>query len=222
MPKKTRKQQTASLRHEHEYYAHGFQFIVGLDEAGRGPWAGPVAAGAVCLPVTQPDLSQKLAGVRDSKQMTPRQRTQLLDTIKQVSLGWGVASASNTEIDTLGIVGAVKLAMSRALEMLLATSAIEQPDCLFLDALLWPEMPHIPQVSMIGGDARSLSIAAASVIAKVWRDDFMVELDARYPQYGFAAHKGYGTTQHQAALEQYGPSPVHRTTFAPIRSLLES
>ncbi len=222
MPKKTRKQQTASLRHEHEYHAQGFQFIVGLDEAGRGPWAGPVAAGAVCLPVSQPDLSQKLAGVRDSKQMTPRQRTQLVDTIKQVSLGWGVAGASNTEIDTLGIVGAVKLAMSRALEILLATSTIEQPDCLFLDALLWPEMSHIPQVSMIGGDARSLSIAAASVIAKVWRDTFMVELDAQYPQYGFAAHKGYGTAQHQAALEQYGPSQVHRTSFAPIRSLLES
>jgi ribonuclease HII len=222
MPKKTRKQQTASLKHEHEYHALGFRYIVGLDEAGRGPWAGPVAAGAVCLPAASAHSNQTLAGVRDSKQMTPRQRAQLVDVIKQTALGWGVGSASSAEIDTLGIVPATKLAMSRALTLLMETSAINQPDCLFLDAMLWPEMLHIPQVSLIGGDARSLSIAAASVIAKVWRDEFMLELDRQYPQYGFAAHKGYGTAQHQAALVQYGPSPVHRASFAPIRSLLES
>lgn len=221
MPKKTRKTQTASLKHEHEYLEKGYMCIIGLDEVGRGPWAGPVAAGAVCLPIQQPDLSQKLAGVRDSKQMTPRQRTKLADTIKATALGWGIGSASSAKIDELGIVPAVRLAMKRALEMLLTTSPDHQPDCLFLDALLWPEMGHIPQVSLVGGDARSLSIAAASVIAKVWRDSFMVELDAQYPGYGFAAHKGYGTPQHQAALKQHGVTPIHRQSFKPIRALLE-
>ncbi|MCB9450276.1 MAG: ribonuclease HII [Anaerolineaceae bacterium] len=221
MPKKTRKQLTASLKHEHDYYGQGFRFIVGIDEAGRGPWAGPVAAGAVCLPLATPNLSQTLAGVRDSKQMTPRQRTQLVETIKQTAMGWGVGSASSADIDRLGIIPATKLAMHRALAMLQANSNIEQPDCLFLDAMLWPEMEFIPQVSLIGGDARSLSIAAASVIAKVWRDEFMLQLDQAYPQYGFAAHKGYGTAQHQAALEKHGPAPVHRHSFAPIRKLLE-
>jgi ribonuclease HII len=95
------------------------------------------------------------------------------------------------------------------------------PGCLFLDALLWPEMGHIPQVSMIGGDARSLSIAAASVLAKVWRDEYMIELDKELPHYGFAVHKGYGTALHQSTLETYGPSPVHRMTFAPVRKVAE-
>lgn len=219
MPKNSRAQ-TASLKHEREYRALGYRYIFGMDEAGRGPWAGPVAAGAVCLPLDRRDLSKALAGVHDSKQLSPRQRAALVDRIKTTALAWGVGSASSEEIDRLGIVPAVKLAMKHALDAALEGAEFA-PACLFLDAMLWPEMAHLPQVSLIGGDARALSIAAASVLAKVWRDEHMVELDKTYPQYGFAVHKGYGTARHQAALEAYGPSPVHRLTFAPVRKLVE-
>lgn len=220
MPKSS-PNKTASLRHEHEYHAHGYTYIFGLDEAGRGPWAGPVAAGVVCLPLERPGLSKTLAGVRDSKQMTPRQRAGLVKRIQSTALAWGVGSASSMEIDDMGIVPAVKLAMRRALDAALEKVDFS-PGCFFLDALLWPEMGHVPQVSLIGGDTRSLSIAAASVLAKVWRDEYMVEVDKELPQYGFAAHKGYGTPFHQSALETYGPSPVHRMTFAPVRKIAEN
>lgn len=220
MPKSSRSQ-TASLKHERDYHARGYTFIFGLDEAGRGPWAGPVAAGVVCLPLDRRDLGKILAGVRDSKQMTSRQRAGLVERIQSTALAWGVGSASSAEIDDLGIVPAVKLAMRRALDVALAKVDFA-PSCLFLDALLWPEMGHIPQVSMIGGDQRSLSIAAASVLAKVWRDEYMTDLDKELPQYGFAEHKGYGTPRHQAALETYGPSPIHRMTFAPVKKLLHT
>ncbi|NWG17799.1 MAG: ribonuclease HII [Chloroflexi bacterium] len=210
---------TASLRHEREYFALGYHYIFGIDEAGRGPWAGPVSAGAVCLPLERADLHKVLAGVRDSKQLTPGARSRLVSRIQETALAWGVGSAGHAEIDDLGIVPAVKLAMRRALDQALA-GADFSPACLFLDAMLWPEMAHIPQVSLIGGDTRSLSIAAASILAKVWRDEYMTKLDAELPQYGFAIHKGYGTKRHQAALEAYGPSPVHRRTFAPVRKYL--
>lgn len=213
MPKEKRANQTASLLYERQYARSGCQRIIGLDEAGRGTWAGPVAAGAVCLPVERRDLQQVLIGVRDSKQMTVRQREVLADRIKEVALGWGVGSASAAEIDALGIVPATKLAMRRALE-----AAQMQPDCLLLDSLAWPEM-NIPQISVVQGDARSLSIAAASVLAKVWRDAHMRELDQQYPHYGFALHKGYGTPAHLAALQAHGPSPIHRMSFAPLRKL---
>ncbi len=215
-----RRNLTASLKHEHELYAQGFRHIFGLDEAGRGPWAGPVAAGAVCLPLERSDLGKLLAGVRDSKQMTPRQRAQLVGQIQAAALAWGVGSASSQEIDQEGIVPATRRAMRRALDAALAQVDF-QPDCLLLDAMLWPEMAHIPQVSLIGGDARSLSIAAASVLAKVWRDEYMIARDRDLPQYGFASHKGYGTARHQAALEMYGPSPLHRCSFEPVRRLLK-
>lgn len=218
MPKSSRSK-TASLRHEREYYAQGYSAIFGLDEAGRGPWAGPVAAGAVCLPLDRRDLGRLLAGVRDSKQMRPRARATLAERIKETALAWGVGSASSAEIDSLGIVPAVKLAMQRALDAARERGQIA-PSCLFLDAMLWPELAHMPQVSMVGGDERSLSIAAASVLAKVWRDAYMVELDQELPQYGFGVHKGYGTLNHQAALAAYGPSPVHRMSFAPVQKLL--
>ncbi len=206
---------TASLTYERQYRSNGCNTIMGLDEAGRGPWAGPVAAGAVCLPLEREDLMIVLAGVRDSKQMTPRQRTQLVEKIKAVASAWGVGSASHDEIDRLGIVPATKLAMKRAFDM-----ANVQPDCLILDSLKWPEMP-IPQISLVRGDSLSLSVAAASVLAKVWRDEFMSDLDSIYPQYGFIAHKGYGTPKHQAALKEHGPCSIHRKSFAPIRMLIE-
>lgn len=212
MPKKNR---TASLLYEHQYWADGCQSIMGFDEAGRGTWAGPVVAGAVCLPPDRKDLSKLLKGVRDSKQMTPRQRTQLVERIKEIALAWGIGSASSTEIDKLGIVPATWLAMKRALKQ-----SKYEPDCLLMDSLVWPEMKHIPQISIVKGDSLSLSIAAASVLAKVWRDEHMQRLDEQYPQYGFGKHKGYGTAAHMTALKQHGPCPLHRMTFAPIRELL--
>jgi ribonuclease HII len=216
MPPKKRALKTASLMYEHQYQQSGCNKIMGFDEAGRGTWAGPVVAGAVSLPIERKDLLKVLAGVRDSKQMTPRQRTGLVERIKEVALAWGVGSASSNEIDDLGIVPATKLAMRRALEM-----TNFQPDCLILDSLAWPEV-SIPQISLIKGDTLSLSIAAASILAKVWRDEYMRTLDDQYPQYAFGVHKGYGTAKHQTALQLYGPCSLHRKTFAPIRKLLQS
>lgn len=219
MTKQKKKPKTASLIHERNYYNMGCHTIFGIDEAGRGPWAGPVSAGAVALPLHRPDLNKALAGVRDSKMMTPLQRAALVDTIKEVSTAWGVGHATAKEIDDMGIIKATKTAMQRALDHALADTDLE-PDCLFLDYMLWPERRDIPQVSIVSGDQHSLSIASASVIAKVWRDEFMLELDAEFPQYGFAKHKGYGTTEHRKALEQYGPIEFHRQYYKPIQMLL--
>jgi ribonuclease HII len=216
---KKRSIRTASLKHERKYTTLGIRHLFGIDEAGRGPWAGPVSAGAVCLPLERNDLSQALRGVRDSKQMTARQREGLVNTIKEVALAWGIGSASAGEIDELGIVHATRLAMNRALDAAVEQGKI-QPECLFIDDMLLPKLYHIPQVSLIEGDSRSLSIAAASVLAKTWRDEVMRELDAEFPQYGFRRHKGYGTAEHQAALALYGPSPLHRMTYRPVRQSL--
>lgn len=219
MSKKARKTKTASLIHERNYYKMGCRVIFGIDEAGRGPWAGPVAAGAVALPLNQSNLNKQLAGVRDSKDMTPNQREGLVDTIKETALAWGVGHSTAREIDELGIVPATKTAMQRALASALEDSDLE-PDCLFLDYMLWPERRDIPQVSIVSGDKHSLSIACASVLAKVWRDTFMLELDAEFPHYGFASHKGYGTKAHREALEKYGPTDFHRKYYKPIQMLL--
>jgi ribonuclease HII len=173
----------------------------------------------VCLPLDDRDRLAALRGVRDSKQMTPRQRESLAGAIQAAALAWGVGHATSREIDAQGIVAAVALAMQRALDAARQTSGIA-PDCLFIDALLLPDLRHIPQVSLIGGDQRALSIAAASVLAKVWRDDCLRQLDAQYPLYGFAHHKGYGTAAHQAALAQHGPCPEHRLSYAPVARCL--
>jgi ribonuclease HII len=218
MPPKGKK--TANLLHEHQYAAYGYPVIIGIDEAGRGAWAGPVSAGAVCLPVENHDLGRIMRGVNDSKQLSPHQRSQLVDRIKAVARAWGIGSASQQEIDAHGIVPATRRAMLRALDDLRRRNPTLTPSVLFIDAMLLPEYPHTPQVSLIGGDARSLSIAAASILAKVWRDDEMSRLDADYPQYGFAQHKGYGVAAHQAALAAHGVCPLHRMTFAPVRAHL--
>ena len=218
---KSKSRKTANLLHERQYYACGCRFIVGLDEAGRGAWAGPVAAGAVCLPIDRQDLSKLMRGVNDSKQLSPLQRQHLVDTIKTHAIAWGVGSASNTEIDAHGIVPSTMMAMERALNDALARNPDLQPDTLFIDAMLIPALRQYAQVSIIGGDARSLTIAAASILAKVWRDDLMSELDLEYPGYGFAEHKGYGVPQHQIALGMAGPSPIHRLTFRPVRACMD-
>ena len=219
MSESNKRAKTASLQHERHYLRCGCRYIVGIDEAGRGPLAGPVAAAAVALPLQRPDLRRQLRGARDSKTMSAAQRESLDGTIKELALAWGIGCSSAEEIDRLGIVPATKVAMQRALQQALAETSF-LPDCLFLDYMLWPERRDIPQVSIVDGDKYSLSIACASIIAKVWRDARMRELDARYPQYGFARHKGYGTEAHRRALCRYGPCPEHRRTFAPVSSAI--
>ncbi|MDR3574258.1 MAG: ribonuclease HII [Anaerolineaceae bacterium] len=190
----------------------GLVTLAGLDEAGRGAWAGPVSAGAVVLPVDI-DLCQELPGVRDSKQMTALQRSLWAERIKKMAVSWGVGFASQAEIDARGIVPATRLAMQRAVEQLLVV-----PQHLLIDALRLPSL-KIPQTSLIKGDVRSLTIAAASVLAKSSRDALMCELDGQYPGYGFARHKGYGTHFHQQALQRLGPCLIHRLSFAPLKNL---
>ena len=210
---------TASLRYERQYFAQGVRHILGMDEVGRGAWAGPVVVGAVCLPVGDKELRRVLVGVRDSKQLSAHQRGSLVSTIRETALAWGIGGAGNEEIDECGINAATEVAMKRALEDTLNRADFAQPDALFLDAVLWPVMRHIPQVSIVNGDQRSLSIAAASILAKTWRDDMMRALHEQYPEYGFADHVGYGTAKHQSALKQYGPSPVHRMYYRPVQNI---
>ncbi len=212
---------TARLDYEHAQAARGFRAIVGLDEAGRGAWAGPVAAAAVRLPQPYDDtLTARLRGARDSKQMTPRQRETIIAAIQSTAVSWGIGSASAAEIDQIGILPATKLAMTRALA---AMQPQTQPDCLLLDTMTWPECPiDAAQVHIKEGDQHALSIAAASILAKTWRDDIMRSLDADYPDYSFGQHKGYGTPQHHAALDRHGPCWVHRRSFAPIHRRIAS
>ena len=206
---------TANLRHERDYYRAGYRLIVGIDEAGRGPLAGPVAAAAVALPLERRDLSTVLRGVRDSKAMTAAAREQVCAAIKEVSLIWGIGHSGANEIDRLGIVAATKAAMQRALDQALDGSD-SMPDCLFLDYMPWPERREMHHLSIVEGDARSLTIACASVLAKVWRDRYMLKLDAEFSEYGFARHKGYGTMAHLAALRRHGPCSAHRHSYRPV------
>jgi len=215
-----RKLKTASMDNEIQLWRDDYRHIIGIDEAGRGAWAGPVAAGAVCLPAFDPDLQLKLAGVRDSKEMTPRQRARLVDVIKSTAITWGVGWATNEEIDQLNILQATCLAMQRALDDAKRRLPDFTPDYILTDSIKWDGLQQmgIPFKSIVSGDKLSLTISAASVIAKVWRDEYMRELDQKYPQYFFGTHKGYGTAKHLAALQTHKPSPLHRKTFAPVRS----
>ena len=198
-----------NLFFEKQLWGQGFRVIAGLDEAGRGAWAGPVYAAAVALP-NDDHVFRVLDGVRDSKQMTARQRARYEGCIKSVSIAWGVGSASEGEIDQLGIVPATCLAMQRAIDEL-----VYPPNHLLIDYISMRDCA-CPQLSLPKGDCRSLSIAAASVLAKTARDAFMIAQDANYPGYGFARHKGYGTALHRAALKELGPTPFHRKSFKPI------
>jgi ribonuclease HII len=201
------------LLYENHLWARGLTRVAGLDEAGRGAWAGPVSAGAVILPPGTA-VAEALCGVRDSKQMTPARRAWWAEIIKEQALAWGVGFASNQEIDTLGIVPATRLAMARALVCL-----GEPAEHLLIDALRLPEIA-LPQTPLIKGDARALSIAAASVLAKTARDALMAQLDEQYPAYGFARHKGYGTARHWEALQRIGPCAIHRFSFGPVSKVL--
>lgn len=195
---------------EHTLRARGYTALAGIDEAGRGCWAGPVVAAAVVLaPIVyeQPDL---LAAVNDSKQLSAIAREHAYATVAAYAQGIGVGIVPAFLIDAYGILPATRLAMAQAL------LALPCPvDALLIDAERLPGI-HLPQESLIRGDARSLSIAAASIVAKVTRDRLMHTADRCYPSYGFALHKGYGTAVHRRALAQYGPSPIHRRTFQPV------
>jgi ribonuclease HII len=203
------------VSYETRLWAKGYRRVAGLDEAGRGAWAGPVVAAAVVLPPEDPDLERRLAGVRDSKTLTPARRDALLELIRKQAMACGLGVVPPAEIDTLGIVAATQKAMTEALNGL-----SPQADHLLIDYLTLPEV-SLPQHSLPKGDALVLSIAAASIVAKVSRDRMMIELDRQLPGYGFARHKGYGTAQHRAALAALGPSEVHRLSFAPLRALRE-
>ncbi len=221
MKKETKRPETASLRFEKEYFSAGCRVIMGMDEAGRGPLAGPVAAGAVALPLHRDDLPKVLKGARDSKEMNASQRLAAEAAIKEIALTWGIGHSSAQEIDASGILSATKLAMRRALSDALERRPVA-PDCLFLDYLPWPEQQDYPVRSITKGDKLSLSIACASIIAKVWRDKYMTALEDPYPEYGFARNKGYGTRAHLNALDRHGPCEYHRATFKPVRDLLSA
>ena len=187
---------------ERELHAEGIGLICGVDEAGRGPLAGPVCAAAVILP---PET--ELPGLNDSKKLSEKKREQLFPEIQQIALAWSVAFASVEEIEERNILGATMLAMNRAIAGLSLT-----PDLALIDGNRNKEI-EVPSRCVVHGDARCASIAAASILAKVSRDHLMLELAREYPQYGFEKHKGYGTRAHYAALREYGPCPAHRPSF---------
>jgi len=194
------------LHLEQALWQKGIQYIGGIDEAGRGAWAGPVMAAVVVLP-NDSRIRLTLSGVRDSKQMTPRQREHWAVEIKSVSIAWSLGTASAAEIDAIGILPATRAAMTRAIESLPLT-----PEHFLFDFIHWKDCPY-PGEKLVKGETQSLSIAAASVLAKTARDAFMRELDAEYKQYSFARHKGYGTKIHQEAIARFSLCPIHRKSF---------
>jgi ribonuclease HII len=202
-----------SFSAEGRFHQRGLHRVAGLDEVGRGAWAGPLVAGAVILPQPSPALRKVLVHVNDSKLLPRAQREACAETIRAVALAFGVGIVTVTELDTLGVTRATREAMRRAL----ANLAIEA-HALLIDAFPLPDSP-LAQRAIIHGDSYSYCIAAASIIAKTARDDMMRALDVDLPAYGFGAHKGYGTPAHQRALRKFGPSAAHRGSFAPIRAL---
>ena len=193
---------------ETELWQSGLRYIAGLDEAGRGALAGPVSVGAVILPNDKALLSSALSGARDSKQMTPREREQLAPHIKAIAFNWSVGFASAEEIDAQGIVCATRLAALRALRQFSI-----HPEYLLTDFRLELPQLEISQTSLVKGDARCLSIACASILAKTERDALMQELDAKYQGYQLGKHKGYGTRVHRSAMKRMGLSEIHRKSF---------
>ena len=190
------------LRYENEAKAEGFNIVCGIDEAGRGPLAGPVCAAAVILPE-----GCIIEGVNDSKKLTEKKRERLFDVIKETALAYSIATADEKEIDEINILQATYLAMNRAFRGLSI-----KPDMALVDGNRDPNL-GIPTRTIVKGDANSMSIAAASILAKVTRDRFMLEMDKKYPEYQFAKHKGYGTKLHYEMLDKYGASEIHRMSF---------
>lgn len=189
-----------------------YELLAGVDEAGRGPLAGPVFAAAVIL-----DPKKPMNELADSKKLSPKRREQLAVSIKQEALAWCIASASTEEIDQLNILGATLLAMRRACDQLPVTPAF-----ILIDGNQVPSQLNAPARAVIKGDAQIAAISAASILAKTARDEACLMMDAQYPQYAFAQHKGYGTKLHMQLLEEHGPCPEHRRSFAPVKKQLES
>jgi len=203
-----------TLVYEQRLWTKGYRVVAGLDEAGRGALAGPVVAAAVILSPDRDYRPWRDAGVRDSKLLTPLRRDRLFGVIRQQSEAWAIGLVAASEIDRIGIVAATRTAMGLALSQL-ATP----PDALLIDYLRLPDH-SCPQQPITHGDRLSLSIAAASILAKVTRDQILISLENTYPGYGFARHKGYGTEAHRAALTNLGPCFLHRLTFRPVREAL--
>lgn len=187
---------------EQNYFASGIKMICGVDEAGRGPLAGPVCAAAVILP---PNI--EIPGLNDSKKLSDKRRRELFPIIKETALAYGIGFADHKEIDDINILQATFLAMERAISQLSVT-----PELALIDGNREKDF-GIPVKTVIHGDSLSASIAAASVLAKVTRDDYMLQMAEEYPQYGFEIHKGYGTKAHYQALREYGPCSIHRMSF---------
>lgn len=193
--------------YERRYWDEGLRCVAGVDEVGRGPLAGPVVAVAVIL---NPEFEDP--GVADSKTLTPAERLTLFPAIASQSLSWGVGLVAPAEIDRINILQATFLAMRRALDQLLVS-----PDAVLVDGKAHIPELLCPQRAIVRGDSESISIGAASILAKEIRDRIMEEYDTAYPGYGFARHKGYATPEHHDALDNLGPSPIHRRSFAPVR-----
>ena len=188
--------------YENEGYNKGYLYIGGIDEAGRGPLAGPVVAAVVVF-----KQNTKIEGINDSKKLSEAKRNELFDIIKEEALDYGIGIVNNNEIDEINILNATYMAMKKALNCLDKT-----PDYLLIDAATIPGV-KVLQNSIIKGDSKSISIAAASILAKVTRDSIMYQYDEIYPEYGFKAHKGYGTKEHYEAIEKHGITPIHRKSF---------
>ena len=204
---------------ENLLFKKGFQLVAGLDEAGRGPLAGPVVAAAVSLKaefLADPQKLEKLKLVNDSKKLTAKKREELFEIIKTECFEFGVGICDHETIDHINILQATFLAMKIAVSQLK-----NKPDHLLIDGKFIIPNSSFNQEAIIDGDALVFSIAAASIIAKVTRDRIMDEMDKKYPQYGFAKHSGYGTKFHMEAIKQYGPCPIHRKTFEPIKGIIK-
>jgi len=206
--------QLPNLDEEDKLKSQGYELIAGIDEVGRGALAGPVVAGAVILP--NPANLPWLELVRDSKELNSRKRDSLFDLINKEAVAVGIGIIPPQTIDSINILKATKLAMMQAVEKL-----TRQPSFLLIDRITLSQCP-IPQRGITRGDKLCLSIACASIIAKVTRDRIMEEFDQTYPGYGFARHKGYGTGKHISCLRKLGPSPIHRLYFAPVRNIITS
>ena len=200
-----------TLAEEERLWAQGYRLVAGIDEAGRGPLAGPVVAAAVVLPLDE--RPSWLSLVRDSKVLTPQKREHLFGCIERDGVTWGVGVVSHEVIDRRGIAAATRLAMREAVEGLAL-----RPQFLLIDFVRLRNV-RLPQKSVVNGDSLCLSIAAASIVAKVTRDRIMEQLDREYPGYGLGRHKGYGTPEHLEMLQLLGPCPVHRMSFAPLQAL---
>ncbi len=208
---------------ERKLWTQGLQFIAGVDEAGRGPLAGPVAAAAVVLP---PNFSSPhFLLLNDSKQLKPALRELLFDEITQKAR-WGIGVVDALTIDQINIRQASWKAMQNAVDDLCERTSTQSSTRFAVDHVLIDGLPYDeavwPYEAIVKGDTKSLSIAAASVVAKVWRDRLMIDFDAQFPQYGFAQHKGYGSPQHLRALQEHGACAIHRRTFKPVRAVLKN